>query len=236
VQHRGFDDMSADLRLRAENPLNPFGQEASVALNEIAPQLGERHSEARLEFGAAVFSALFKRPRDWRVLLDGQYGQNIAKYRGITGADYVRWQDLVDTGRYNPLRDTQIFGPPQEFYDRVLIHRGGLGRFVTLGDYSTVDAAIRATNHSLKLPTGRGAINFGGDYRRNMLAAYKRRDQSVAEDGPGEQRCSARVLEHSPVVEQSYRSLAGGNPQGHAALRAGQGLALIASQVRPRFE
>ena len=173
VQHRGFDVMSADLRLRAENPFNPFGQEASVSLNEMAPQLGERHSEARLEFGAAVFSALFTLPRDWRVLLDGQYGQNLAKYRGIAGADYARWQELVDTGRYNPLRDTQVFGPPQEFYDRVLIHRGGLGRFVTLGDYSTVDAAIRATHHSLKLPTGRGAINFGGDYRRNVLAAYK---------------------------------------------------------------
>jgi outer membrane receptor protein involved in Fe transport len=172
VIHRGFDVIAADLRLRAESPFNPFGQEATVSLNEMVPALGENHSEARLEFGAAVLSALFKLPRDWRLLLDGQYGQNIAKYRGISGADYARWQQMVDQGRYNPLRDTQVFGPPQEFYDRVVIHRGAAGRFVTLGDYSTVDAAIRATNHSIALPTGRGAINIGGDYRRNELARH----------------------------------------------------------------
>jgi iron complex outermembrane receptor protein len=172
VLHRGYDVIAGELRLKAESPFNPFGQEASVSLNEMAPELGERHSEARLEFGAAVFSALFKLPRDWRVLLDGQYGQNVAKYRGISGADYSRWQKLVDEGRYNPLRDTQVFGPPPEFYDEVLIHRGGLGRFVTLGDYSTIDAAIRATHHSLFVPTGRAAVNFGGDYRRNILAPH----------------------------------------------------------------
>ncbi len=147
----------------------------------MAPELGERHSEARLEFGAAVLSALFTLPRDWRVLLDGQYGQNVAKYRGISGADYARWQTMVDEGRYNPMRDTQIFGPPQEFYDRVLIHRGGPGRFVTLGDYSTVDVAVRATHHSLELPTGRAAVNFGGDYRRNVLASH--RDERRFADG-----------------------------------------------------
>jgi outer membrane receptor protein involved in Fe transport len=171
VLHRGFDIIAADLRLKAESPLNPFGREAIVSLNEMAPELGERHSEARLEFGAAVFSALFKLPRDWRVLLDAQYGQNIAKYRGLSGADYGRWQQLIDEGIYNPLRDTQLFGPPQEFYDRVLIHRGGSGRFVTLGDYSAVDAALRATHHALRFPTGRAAVNLGIDYRQNRLAA-----------------------------------------------------------------
>jgi iron complex outermembrane receptor protein len=172
VQHRGFDVIAADLRLRAESPFNPFGQEATVSLLEMAPLLGERHSEARLEFGAAVFSALIKLPRDWRLIVDTQYGQNVAKYRGISGADYARWQQLVDAGRYNPLRDTQVFGPPQEFYDRVLIHRGAAGRFVTLGDYSTIDAAIRASHHSLSLPTGRAAINLGADYRNNHLARH----------------------------------------------------------------
>ncbi|MSU48148.1 MAG: hypothetical protein EXS37_03500 [Opitutus sp.] len=181
VVHRGFDLIAADLRLRAESPQNPFRQEASVSLNETAPLLGENHSEARLEFGAAVLSALFRLPREWRVLLDTQYGQNVAKYRGLAGADYARWQQMVDQGRYNPLRDTQVFGPPQEFYDRVLIYRGGVGRFVTVGDYSTIDASVRVTNHEMALPTGRGAINFGGDYRRNELA--KHNDERRFADG-----------------------------------------------------
>ncbi|MGH7944441.1 MAG: TonB-dependent receptor domain-containing protein, partial [Opitutaceae bacterium] len=172
VLHRGFDMIAADLRLKADSPLNPFGREASVSLQEMAPLLGERNSEARLEFGAAVFSALFKLPREWRVLLDAQYGQNIAKYRGITGADYGRWQELIDEGIYNPLRDTQVFGPPREFYDRVLVHRGGPGQFVTLGDYSTIDTAVRATHHALTLPTGRGTMNVGADYRQNRLARH----------------------------------------------------------------
>jgi outer membrane receptor protein involved in Fe transport len=200
VLHRGFDMIAADLRLRADSPLNPFGQEASVSLQEMAPLLGERHSEARLEFGAAVLSALFKLPRDWRVLLDAQYGQNIAKYRGITGADYGRWQDLIDEGVYNPLRDTQVFGPPQEFYDRVLVHRGGPGRFVTLGDYSTVDAAIRATHHALTLPTGRAAINVGADYRQNRLARHND-ERRFADGTPASEpiRYRGRTLERYSI-------------------------------------
>lgn len=172
VLHRGFDVIAADLRLRATSPFNPFGQEVNVALNEIAPELGEDYSEARLEFGSGVLSALFLLPRGWRVLLDGQYGRNLARYRGLAGADYGRWQDLVDAGRYNPLRDTQRFGPPREFYDRVLVYRGGAGRSVTLGDYSTIDAAVRVTNTALTFPTGPGALNVGADYRRNELARH----------------------------------------------------------------
>jgi outer membrane receptor protein involved in Fe transport len=181
VLHRGYDVISADLRLRAESPFNPFHQEANVSLNETTPLLGESYNEARLEFGAVVFSALFKLPRDWRVLLDTQYGQNLAQYRGIVGADYPRWQKMVDEGRYNPLRDTQVFGPPQEFYDRVLIYRGAPGRFITLGNYSTFDAALRATHHDFKLPTGSGALNVGVDYRRNYLAKYN--DERKFADG-----------------------------------------------------
>ncbi len=181
VVHRGYDVIAGDLRLRAESPFNPFQQEVTVSLNETAPDLGENHSEARLEFGAAVLSALFKLPRDWRLLLDTQYGRNVAKYRGIAGADYVRWQQMVDQGRYNPLRDTQVFGPPREFYDRVLVYRGGAGRFVTVGDYSTLDASLRMTNHAVGLPTGRATVNFGGDYRRNELA--KQNDERRFADG-----------------------------------------------------
>ena len=209
VLHRGFDVMGGELRLKAESPFNPFGQEVSVALNEMAPLLGERHSEARLEFGAAVFSALLKLPRDWRLLVDTQYGQNVAKYRGLVGADNERWQQLVDAGRYNPLRDTQVFPPPQEFYDHVLIHRGGVGRFVTLGDYSTIDAAIRATHHALTLPTGRGALNFGGDYRQNRLAPHN--DEQRFADGTlasEPTRYSGRTLERYSIFGELQAPLA----------------------------
>ncbi len=179
--HRGYDVLAADLRLGATHALNPFGQDVMVALNETAPLLGENYSEARLEFGSAVGSALISLPGEWRVLLDGQYGRNIAKYRGLAGADIARWQTLVDQGGYNPLRDTRVFAPPPEFYDRVLVYRGGPGRFVTLGDYEAIDAAVRVTNHRLALPTGRAVLNFGGDYRRNQLFRY--RDVRTYADG-----------------------------------------------------
>lgn len=172
VMHRGFDVMAADLRLREGAFNNPFSSEAIVSLNEMAPALGENYSEARLEFGSGVLSALLFLPNKWRVLIDGQYGRNIAKYRGLVGADFIRWQQLIDEGLYNPLRDTQVFGPPQEFYDRVLVYRGGVGRFVTLGDYSTIDGAIRVTHHDFSLPTGRGVLNVGADYRHNALGKY----------------------------------------------------------------
>src|SRR5439155_7621435 len=58
------------------------------------------------------------------------------------------------------------------FYDRVLIHRGYAGDFVTLGGYSTIDAALRLTNTRLTLPTGPGAVNVGIDFRRNELARH----------------------------------------------------------------
>ncbi len=84
----------------------------------------------------------------------------------------ARWQELVDAGRYNPLRDPQAFGPPQEFYDHVLEYFGGPNRFVTLGDYDTFEGTVRATNEALKLPTGSSTVNFGADYRMSHLAPY----------------------------------------------------------------
>lgn len=172
VMHRGFDVMAADLRLREGAPNNPFSSEAIVSLNEMAPALGENYSEARLEFGSGVLSALLFLPNKWRVLIDGQYGRNIAKYRGLVGADFIRWQQLIDEGLYQPLRDTQVSGPPREFYDRVLVYRGGVGRFVTLGDYTTLDAAVRLTHHDLTLPTGQAVLNLGADYRHNALGKF----------------------------------------------------------------
>jgi len=44
--------------------------------------------------------------------------------------------------------------------------------FCDLGDYETIDAALRITNQSLPLPTGSGAVSVGGDYRLNRLAGY----------------------------------------------------------------
>ena len=119
-----------------------------------------------------VAGLMLRLPSNWRVAADGQYAHNTARYRGLGGADPARWQALVDQGAYNPLRDTQVFAPPDAFYDRVLIYRGGYGRFVTVGDYDTIDAALRVSNRSINLPTGSGALNVGGDYRRTHLADY----------------------------------------------------------------
>ncbi len=172
VVNRGFDVLTGDLTLTAANPLNPFHQDVNVSLNEVASQLGQNYSEARLDFASAVAGLILKLPADWRASVDTQYAHNTVKYRGIAGADSDRWQQLVDSGGYNPLRDTQVHGPPQAFYDRVLIYYGGRGRFVTLGDYDTLDAAARVMNESLTLPTGPATVNFGGDYRRNHLGSY----------------------------------------------------------------
>jgi len=172
VANRGFDVFAADLNLSATNPLNPFKQAVLVSLNETAPLLGEDYGESRVDYTAAVLGFILKLPADWRLSLDSQYGHSVTHYRGLAFADRDRWQNLIDTGRYNPLRDTQVFAPPAAFYDEVLVYRGERGKFTQLGDYQTLDLAARATNESLPLPTGRGIVNFGGDYRRNHLDPY----------------------------------------------------------------
>jgi len=172
VMNRGLDVMSAELTLPGTNPHNPFGRDVLVALNETAPLLGDDYSETRIDFNSAVAGLLLKLPADWRVSADGQYARNVVKYRGLDGADTARWQELVDQGRYNPLRDTQVSGPPREFYDQVLIYRGGKNQFVTLGDYDTFDGALRVSNQSLQLPTGRASTIAGVDYRFLRLADY----------------------------------------------------------------
>jgi len=173
VVHRGYDVFAGELNLAKTNTaLNPFDQDIVIALNETAPRLGQNYSEARLDSTSVVASALIKLPADWRVTLDSQYARNLAKYRGLVRADADRWQQLVDAGGYQPLRDTQVHGPPSEFYDRVLVYYGGPGRFVTLGDYDTLEGTVRVTNEALPLPTGVGTFNVGVDYRRNRLAPY----------------------------------------------------------------
>jgi outer membrane receptor protein involved in Fe transport len=170
--NRGYDVLTADLKLGAASPFNPFQQDVNVSLNEIAPQLGANYSEARLDFLTLVGGVQLKLPSDWKVSLDSQYAHNTASYRGLSGADPTRWQQLVDEGLYNPLRDTQVHGPPQAFYDQVLVYYGTPGRFSSLGSYDTLDAAFRVMNQSLSLPTGTGAVNVGADYRLNRLGSY----------------------------------------------------------------
>ncbi len=199
VVHRGYEVLRDDFFLAGDSPRNPFHQDVVVSLNDTARDLGQNYNEARLEFSSLVAGALVKLPREWRLSVDAQYAHNITKYRGLYGADPARWQALVDSGVYNPLRDTQVFGPPAAFYDQVLIYRGGRNRFVTLGDYETLDAAFRATNESLRVPTGRATINLGGDYRRSHLAAFD--EQSRYGDGSlfSDENWGDRVLQRFSV-------------------------------------
>lgn len=194
--HRGYAIFPGDLTLQGSSPLNPFGRDVTISLNETAPRLGENYSEARIDFSAVVLGALIQLPHAWRVSADAQYGHSLTRYRGLAGVDPARWQMLVDDGLYNPLRDTQLFGPPTEFYDRALIYYGARGRFVTLGNYDTLDAAVRISNRSFSLPTGSAALNFGGDYRRNHLQSFTNEqrygDGTLVEDPS---RWSARTLQ-----------------------------------------
>ncbi len=181
VVNRGYNVFPGDLVLAGTSPLNPFHQEVNVSLNEVAPRLGQDYSEARIEYTSAVLGLLARLPSDWRVSADGQYAHNVTRYRGLAPVDTGRWQELVDQGLYNPLRDTQVFAPPAAFYDRALVYLGGPGRFVTLGNYQTLDAAVRLGNQLLMLPTGRASLNLGADYRRNQLQGYT--DSQVYADG-----------------------------------------------------
>jgi iron complex outermembrane receptor protein len=170
--NRGYNVFPETLKVSAHSPFNPFHQDLNITLNDYAPLLGENYGEAQIDFYSAVVGLLVKMPGDWRASLDAQYGHSLTRYRGLAGVDSERWQQLVDAGAYNPLRDTQRYGPPQDFYDRALIYYGSRGKFVTLGDYDTLDTALRVTNRSLPLPTGSGAITVGGDYRSTQLARY----------------------------------------------------------------
>lgn len=179
--NRGYDVFTGDLLLAADSPFNPFGEPVYVTLNETAPRLGQNHSEARIEYTSLLTGALLRLPGSWQLSLDAQIARNLSRYRGLAGADLERWQQLVDGGRYNPLRDTQVHAPPAAFYDEVLIHHGSPSRFVKVGDYATLDASARILQPSLPLPTGVGALNLGADYRRNRLRGY--RDERRYADG-----------------------------------------------------
>lgn len=200
VVHRGFAVFGADLQLAADHPGNPFGRAVNVSLLDVAAGLGEDYNEARLAFTSVVGGAIVQLPRDWRLTLDAQYAQNRVRYRGLAGADPVRWQELVDTGRYQPLRDTQVSGPPAAFYNEVLLHHGVPGRFVSFGDYRAVDATARLTNQLLELPTGTSTLHLGADYRITELAPFL--DELRYADGTlaaEPERWSGRTLERVSV-------------------------------------
>ncbi len=213
VVNRGYDVVNADLQLNAGSAFNPFGRDIKVSLNEITPQLGPNYSEAQLETSSAVLGFLIKLTADWQVSFDTQYARNVTRYRGLALPDSKRWQQLVDDGLYNPLRDTQTGAPPAAFYNRALVYYGGRGKFATLGNFDTLDAAVRITNRKLTLPTGQGAVNFGGDYRRSHIDPYteERRlgDGSLAEDpiqwtGRTLQRYSAFGELQAPLLPERW--------------------------------
>jgi outer membrane receptor protein involved in Fe transport len=172
ITHPGYDLLNADLTLSANSPFNPFNQPVNVSLNETAPLLGEGYNEAQVESATGVLGILFSLPSGWQATLDSQLAHNIARYRGLAGTDPNRWQQLVDEGLYNPLRDTQLYAPPSAFYNSVLIYEGGRGQFATLGSYDALNSAVRVTSASLALPTGTGTLNLGGDYQRDRFDNY----------------------------------------------------------------
>lgn len=213
IVNRGYDVFDADLNLGAASPFNPFGQDVKVSLNETTPLLGGKYSEAHLELYTFVFGVQLKLPADWQVSFDTQYARNLTKYRGMAQPDPDRWQQLVDDGAYNPLRDTQVSAPPAAFYDHVAVYYGGRGKFVTLGDYDTIDAALRVTNRKLTLPTGASTVNFGGDYRRSHISPYLQEfrfgDGTLAEDpiqwtGRTLQRYSAFGEIQTPLLPEKW--------------------------------
>jgi outer membrane receptor protein involved in Fe transport len=172
VNNTGYSVFNGTLSLPGNSPFNPFGQAVNVTLNETAPSLGESYDEAHVTYYSAVVGLLLRLRHGWEVTGDAQFGLDVTKYRGIDGVDTARWQQLVDQGVYNPLRDTQEFGPPQAFYDQVLEFYGPKGSFATLGDYKTFDSSVRVSNPALPLPAGDASVTLGEDYQFSTLASY----------------------------------------------------------------
>jgi len=173
VTNPGYDVFqSPKLLVAADSPMNPFGQAVDVYLNETAPALGQGYDEAHIDLYSLVFGGLLKLPHDWRLTADAQYSRALTRYRGLAGVDADSWQALVDSGQYNPFRDTQVYAPPPAFYQHALIYYGSPGQFITLDNDQTIDTAARATNAALELPTGTGAVNVGTDYSVDHSANF----------------------------------------------------------------
>jgi iron complex outermembrane recepter protein len=203
IINRGYQVQSGDLLVRAQNPINPFDRDVFVSLYETPFDLGEDYDEATLDFYTLVGSALLDLPWDLQLAIDTQYAFSKTKYRGIDSVDNRRWQALVDRGDYDPFRDTQVHLADPAFYDEVLVYTEGRGEFATLGEYETIDGAVRLTQETLSLPTGQGVLNAGADYRISTLSGV----DSPLEFGDGTeakpaQRWAGRTLERVSVFSE----------------------------------
>ena len=174
VNNTGYSVFGGNLALPANSPFNPFGKAVNVTSGRDSSQLpAKSYDEAHIDYYSAVFGLLLRLRHGWQVTIDAQYGRDVTRYRGIEGVDTARWQQLVNEGIYNPLRDTQVFGPPQAHpHDQVLEFYGPRGSFATLGDYDTLDSSVRIANPLLELPTGTSSVTFGEDYQYARLASY----------------------------------------------------------------
>jgi len=228
VSHNGYTVFSQTLNLNQGTPLDPFPQTVQVMLNETAPNLGETYSEAQRDVYSSVLGALIKLPDDWRLSLDTQYSEDILNYRGLAGVDSNNWQTLVDQGIYNPLRDTQVYGPPQAFYNQVLLYYGGPGKFVTLDDYQNLTGAVRLTRTTLPVPTGTATVNLGADFESDHLGNFNDTqtygDGTIADtsgiwEGRKLERYSAFAEMQTPLLPQSWLPSWINKVQADAALR-----------------
>jgi len=214
VVNRGWYVLPGTLKLSAASLLNPFGKDLLVTLNETARELGPDYGEGRLAFTSVTVGALLRPAGDWQMSADLQYSRSLSRYRGVKGVDGAAWQGLVESGAYNPLRDTQVFGPPKAFYDHALVFYGARDRFMTIGDYNTIDGSLRVSDRYLSLPTGNGVLNLGTDYRRNQLAGFTNIQRfgdgslaadPIAWDGRTIERFSVFGEAQLPLLPQSRR-------------------------------
>jgi outer membrane receptor protein involved in Fe transport len=172
VNNTGTNVFAGSLLLPSSSPFNPFHQDVNVTLDETAPSIGADYNEAHVDYYSADAGLLFSLPNQWQASFDAQYGLNVTRYRGVEGVDTAQWQNLVNEGVYNPLRDTQAYAPPKQFVDQAVVFYGQRGDYVTVGDYDTFDSSLRITNASLALPTGTGGLTLGVDYRYARLGDY----------------------------------------------------------------
>lgn len=208
INEPGFDVFQDNLTLKAANPLNPFGQDVDVSLLESAPALGQGYDQARLNLYSGVAGLLLKLPAKWRLAGDLQYSHSLTDYRGLAGVDDNVWQSLVDTGEYNPLRDTQVYAPPAAFYQQALIYFGRPGKYLNLDNYQVADGVLRLTNTELQLPTGPATLNFGIDYNIQNQASFN--DDQYYGDGeiaPTSGYWTGRTLQQYSAAAEGQASL-----------------------------
>ncbi|MDX2185361.1 MAG: TonB-dependent receptor plug domain-containing protein [Opitutaceae bacterium] len=172
---RGTDILAADLLWRATSPGNPFGQDVKVSLLESLSRLGPDYNRAQVDYGTIVGGVLVRPWRSLRLSFDAQYSRNTTRMRSLSGFGYneERWEELLNLGKYDPLRDTRATGPSADFYNSVLIYREGTGKMVQIGDYSVLDLAVRGVLSELPAPGGEALVHAGFDYRSNHLEAQR---------------------------------------------------------------